>query len=53
MYVVWGTISVLSYLCLERQQRAVERIFRQVPTARIEVLEITKGRVWGSYPIMR
>ena len=33
--------------------RAVERAFRRVSTAGIEVLEITKGRARGSYPIMR
>ena len=33
--------------------QAAERIFRQVSMAGIEVLEITKGRMQGSYPIMR
>ena len=33
--------------------RAVERVFRQVSTAGIAVLEITEGRARGSYPIMR
>ena len=33
--------------------QAAERVFRQVFTAGIEVSEMTKGRVRGSYPIMR
>ena len=32
---------------------AVERDFRQDSTAAMEVLVITEGRAWGSYPIMR
>ena len=33
--------------------RAVERVFRRVLTVGITVSEITEGRAWGSYPIMR
>ena len=33
--------------------QAAERVFRQVFTAGIEVSEMTKERVRGSYPIMR
>ena len=30
-----------------------ERVFRQILTVGIVVLEITEGRAWGLYPIMR
>ena len=33
--------------------QAAERIFRRDSTAGMEVSAITKGRAWGSYPIMR
>ena len=33
--------------------RAAERVFRQASTAGMEVSEMTDGRAWGSYPIMR
>ena len=33
--------------------RAAERIFRRDSTVGMEVLAITEGRAWGSYPIMR
>ena len=33
--------------------RAAERVFRQDSMAGIVVSEITEGRVWGLYPIMR
>ena len=29
------------------------RVFRQIPTAGIEVSRMTMGRAWGSHPIMR
>ena len=33
--------------------RVAERVFRRDSTVGMEVSAITKGRAWGSYPIMR
>ena len=51
---VWAAMTWRASSCAARaSSRAAERVFRRVSTAGIVVLEITGGRAWGSYPIMR